>query len=469
MLRFLPLAPRLVPLAFHTSRDLTVKPRQMPVRLLLTIAVIVSGLVSACARRDPEPRPNVILISMDTLRPDHLGCYGYERDTSPSLDALCEDAAIFQQAIAQAPSTLHSHASMFTSLLPHHHQATWSAKTRVPEAAITIAEVFQQAGYRTAAFTGGGQMDRVFGLDQGFEVFDQPVSQRFEGTVWRALEWLGSDDARPFFLFLHSYEVHLSYTPRAEYLELFDAGYSGALPDEIDLDLIEKINRDEIAFDDDDLRHVIAAYDAEIRSADVGLANLLRYLDNQDLYEDTLIVFTSDHGEEFGEHGKVGVHSHTLFDELLRVPLIIKFPGSAFAGSRVSPQVRSIDIPATVVAAVGLPIPEQFSGIDLRDVLSSTGGEKLVAVSRLDYPPEQPGTTSARTQRWKLLQGELFDLLNDPGEVWYASPSASDAEEVEKLQEALRQALEARDPFPPEVVAPSDATLEELRALGYIQ
>ncbi len=454
-----------------------VKARQIKGRLLLAnvVVALAGGLLISCAGeqkalREPPRRPNVILISIDTLRPDHLGCYGYDRETSPSLDALCEEAVVFEETIAQAPSTLHSHASMFTSLLPHHHQATWAAKTRIPEAAVTVAEVFQQAGYRTAAFTGGGQMDRVFGLDQGFEVFEQPVSQRFEGTVWKGVEWLESDDPRPFFLFLHTYEAHLSYTPRPEYMAVFDEGYSGDLPDEIDLELIDRINEGEIEFDlDSDLRHLIAAYDSEIRSADDGLANLLWYLREHDLYDETLIVFTSDHGEEFGEHGKFGLHSHTLFDELLRVPLVVKFPGSEHAGTRVGQQVRSIDIPATLVMAAGIQAPDQFTGTDLRQLLSSQQVDELVAISRLDSPPGQRGKTSARTRRWKLVQGELHDLLHDPGEQWYASPSAESAAEGEILEEALRQALEAREAFPLEVVAPSDSTLDELRALGYIQ
>jgi arylsulfatase A-like enzyme len=131
--------------------------------------------------------------------------------------------------------------------------------------------------------------------------------------------------------------------------------------------------------------------------------------------------------------------------------------------------VRSIDIPPTVAAAAGLSVPDQFSGIDLKELLSSEQVDELVAISRLDSPPGQRGKTSARTRRWKLVQGELHDLLYDPGENWYASPSAEDAAEAEILEESLRQALEAREAFPPEVVAPSDSTLDELRALGYIQ
>jgi len=444
------------------------------VRLLLAFVPLVGGLLTTCTAKNSNPReqerrPNVILISMDTLRPDHLGCYGYEKDTSPALDVLCEDAVVFEQAIAHAPSTLHSHASMLTSLLPHHHQATWSAKTRIPEGALSLAEVFQEAGYRTAAFTGGGQMDRIFGLDQGFEVFEQPMLEHFEDTVWKGVEWVESDDTRPFFLFLHSYEVHHPYTPKADYLALFDDGYSGSLPGEISLELLGQINNEEIDFDEADLGHVLAAYDAEIRSADVGVSHLIRYLKDKGLYDDTLVVFTSDHGEEFGEHGLVGVHSHTLFDELLRVPLVVKFTSSKHAGMRAGFQVRGIDIPPTIVSAAGLQVPSEFSGTDLGKLLADDRLEELSAISRLDFPPWYPGTTSVRTRRWKLIEGELRDLLRDPGEEWYASPTTGGIEAAELLDQALHQALEEREPFPPEVVAPPDSTLDELRALGYIQ
>lgn len=436
---------------------------------------MVGLLLTACEarnadRRERERQPNVILISMDTLRSDHLGCYGYEKDTSPALDVLCEDAVVFEEAIAQASSTLHSHASMLTSLLPHHHQATWSAKTRIPQDALTLAEVLQGAGYRTAAFTGGGQMDRVFGLDQGFDFFDQPLAPHFAGTVQEGIDWLEQGDESPFFLFLHSYEVHHPYTPRADYMALFDHGYSGPLPDEISLELINQINNAEILFDETrDLEHVLSAYDAEVRSADDGLANLVRYLQEEGLYDETLIVFTSDHGEEFGEHGKIGLHSHTLFDELLRVPLVIKFQGSAHAGDRVVYQVRSIDIPPTVVSAVGIPIPEVFSGIDLRSLLAKEQVEELVAISRLDRPPDQRGTTSARVIGWKLIEEDLFDLSYDPGETWYAHPMGQGIEAAEHLRVELEQALASRQPYPTEVVAPAESTVDELRALGYIQ
>ncbi len=450
-------------------------PRQILAVLFLVSIPITGTFLASCARpvddlAASDPRANVILISMDTLRPDHLGCYGYAKDTSPALDALCEDAVVFEETIAQAPSTLHSHASMFTSLLPHHHLATWSGKTRLPGEAITLAEVLQAAGYRTAAFSGGGQMDRVFGLDQGFDLYEQPSSEHFAGTVRAGLTWLEDGDGRPFFLFLHSYEVHHPYTPRQDYLELFDEGYAGPLPSEISIELLRQINRDEIEFDADrDLRHVVSAYDAEVRSADDGLAILTQHLKDKGLYDNTLIIFTSDHGEEFGEHGIVGWHSHTLFDELLRVPLVVKFPDSNHAGQRVAAQARSIDIPPTVVSTVGLPVPAVFSGVDLSTRLGEEQHDELIAISRLDRPPKRLGSTSVRLRNWKLIDEDLFDLVDDPGEQWYGSATGDGMEMAERLKSALREALDSRQPLVPEVVAPLDSTLEELRALGYIE
>jgi arylsulfatase A-like enzyme len=425
----------------------------------------------SCQTEDvPEPPAtptvNVILVSIDTLRPDHLGCYGYEVPTSPSLDRFCDDAVVFRQAIAQAPSTLHSHASMLSSLLPHHHQATWGGKTRLPEEALTLAEILQSAGYATAAFAGGGQMDRVFGLDQGFDLYDQPGQEHFLGTAQRGLEWLDRVSDRPFFLFLHTYEVHHPYTPDAEHLALVEDGYDGELPNEISIDLLREINRQERAIDARDLAHIERTYDGEIRSMDDGFGFLIAALQERGLYEGTLIVFTSDHGEEFGEHGVVGWHSHTLYDELLRVPLVIKLPDAVHAGVAVAQQVRSIDIAPTILAGVGLAVPEEFEGTDLARLVDENLAPGFVAISRMDRPPGRD-ISSIRTEQWKLYRTALFNLEDDPGEQWDAALTRRDV--MQSLNETLSQAVSAREPLETEQVVPSESTLDELRALGYLQ
>lgn len=415
----------------------------------------------------PSPTTNVVLISIDTLRPDHLQCYGYGVPTSPHLQSFCEESVVFRQAIAQAPSTLHSHASIFSSLLPHHHGASWGGKTRLPAEALTIAEFLKAAGYATAGFAGGGQMDAVFGLDQGFDVYESPGQERFLGTVRWGIEWLDRTPDRPFFLFLHSYEVHHPYTASPDHLAEVAGDYDGPLPDEISIELLREINRGELEIEPRDLAHIVSTYDAEIRSMDDGFSYLVAALKERDLYEDTLIVFASDHGEEFGEHGVVGWHSHTLYDELLRIPLIIRFPGAAHAGLVVEDLVRSLDIAPTLAAALGLPVPEEFDGIDLAGKIVGIDGVSLVAVGRMDRP-RGVERTSIRTDRWKMLlpRRYLYDLDKDPAEQWDAA--MSERQTVEELEGILEEILVTREQLEAEQVLPSDATLDELRALGYI-
>ncbi len=442
-----------------------------PKRTQLSLWISVLALAYGCAQEpEPDPQPagaaaNVLLISIDTLRADHLGCYGYDRPTSPGLDELCRDSAVFEQAMAHAPSTVHSHASILTSLLPHHHNASWGAKTALSPEALTLAEVLGEAGYATAAFTGGGQMDRVFGLDQGFDLYQQPGHERFAGTVGEAVEWLEQEPREPFFLFLHTYETHHPYEPEAEYLEAFDTGYSGDLPDAISVDFLRALNRKEFEVDEADVQHIVNTYDGEIRSMDHALGGLMAYLKEQGLYENTLIVFTSDHGEEFGEHGRIGWHSHSLYDELLHVPLVVKFPGDVHSGVRSPVQVRGIDIAPTILASLGIGVPDEFAGTDLAGVLAGSS-PVLPAISRRDRPARRT-FDSIRVPGWKLYQGQLFDLNDDPEELW--DTAFSNPTKVRELEEFLESELAAREGFDSPRLMPTDKTLEELRKLGYIQ
>ncbi len=187
-------------------------------------------LVALFAPPAPAPPPNLVVVSVDTLRADHLGCYGYPRPTSPEIDRFRRDAALFEQAIAQAPSTLPSHASLLTSLVPQRHGASWAARRALPEEVVTLPEVLRRHGYRTAAFTGGGQMHPSNGLAQGFDLYRVTGPLPLAETVAAALPWLDEHREGPFFLFLHTYETHHPYPPDPETLALFDGGYDGPLP-----------------------------------------------------------------------------------------------------------------------------------------------------------------------------------------------------------------------------------------------
>jgi arylsulfatase A-like enzyme len=319
------------------------------------------------ARPTATAQPSdVVLVSIDTLRPDHLGLYGYAKPTGPPLDAFAREAAVFRSTIAHSSSTLASHGSLFTSMLPVRHGAYFSLGRPLPEERATLAELLREAGWRTVEFHGSAKLARELGLGQGFDVYERVVP-RFRDTAQRACAWLDEEARAPYFLFLHTYEVHHPYRPDARDLALFETDYTGTLPNHIEVvEHLQRINARDAAkrlpITEADLAHIVHAYDAEIRSMDAAFGELIDCLRAAGRLDHTLIIFTSDHGEEFGEHGKVGWHSHTLYDELLRVPLIIRFPGGRFAGASLDEQVRILDIAPTMLDVYELGVGRFRSG-----------------------------------------------------------------------------------------------------------
>jgi arylsulfatase A-like enzyme len=435
------------------------------------LALALTGL-AACSPPGDDDRPaNVILISVDTLRADHLGCYGYSRPTTPRIDAICSEGVAFEQAIAHAPSTLPSHASILTSLIPQHHRASFDNRRALPEEITTLAEVLVGQGYRTAAFTGGGQIDAVFGLGQGFEQYSVPASNDFETTVSAGLDWLDGLGGRPFFLFLHTYQVHNPYDPSPEVLSLFETDYEGELPATISVELIDGINKRSEALPAADLAHIIATYDAEIREVDTAFGRLIDTLAERGLLDSTLVVFTSDHGEEFGEHGYVGWHSHTTYEELLHVPLFFKFPAGGFSHRRIDRMVRSIDIAPTILKAIGSRVPESFSGLDLAAFLGERQVPPLVAIGRLDRADEAR-VSFIRDDRFKLervgsRRQRLFDLIDDPLEQWDTSDNYPEA--LSRLLTTYQTLIASRATAADSEVETNEQLREQLKALGYIQ
>jgi arylsulfatase A-like enzyme len=247
-------------------------------------------------------------------------------------------------------------------------------------------------------------------------------------------------------------------------LPLFETDYDGPLPPVISLELLREINEGERLIDERDLQHIVDAYDADLRATDMGFRRLRRFLRRNGLLEEALIVLTSDHGEEFDEHGTVGWHGHTLYEELLQVPLIIKLPGNAHAGTRVSSSVRSLDIAPTVLDYASVPMPEGFQGVSLRPYISgSSRARDLPALAELDG---HPGTVSYREGPWKLNDGRLFDLAADPLET--RDVTAVEEARADRLARALEEWLERVSPGSSERVELEDSTLEQLRALGYL-
>lgn len=359
---------------------------------------------------------NVLLISIDTLRADHLGCYGYDRPTSPNIDQFSAESVLFQTAIAHAPSTTPSHASIFTSRLPEHHGAWRSRNQPIARELRTMAEILKEAGLRTASFNGGGQVAASYGFNRGFETYESSPS-RFAEKADQAIRWFQRNPDQRFFMFLHTYEVHAPYEPEPTDMATFDGGYTGAIGDAILPGLLIDINDGKVALSAPDARHIINAYDAEIRSMDRGFRQLIAYLRKSGLLDRTIVIFTSDHGEEFGEHGQMGRHSHALYDELLRVPLLLRLPEARLGSTRVEAQVRGIDLLPTVMDLLGRRPLQQFDGTSLLPLMAGASEPERVALSQLDAAVERP-PTSIRTRSSKLVRTDHAFVEGAPFR-WY--------------------------------------------------
>ncbi len=328
---------------------------------------------------------NLILISVDTLRADHVGCYGYERATSANIDRLAAAGTRFETAIAQAPETLASHMTLMTGRTPARHGVTRDLHVLGP-GYTTLASSFFDRGFRTAGFTEGGYIDGHFGFYRGFEQYHDGSADPAPGgevarTFERARRWLDRYSEEPFFLFVHGYEVHTPYAPPAEFRRFGDPEYEGpfaesfGLPGRIDTDML-LVNGDGAEERVADRAQVMALYDSEILAVDHEVGLLLEQVRSLGLDENTVIVLLADHGEEFGEHGGFGIHGHTLFDEQLLVPLIVRGPGIP-SGRVVKDEVALYDILSTMGDLFSIDVPADVDGRSFAPHLEGGDEERL--------------------------------------------------------------------------------------------
>lgn len=442
-------------------------------RSVTAIGLLLSVLAAACGRgNDASPAPtNVLLLSVDTLRADHLGCYGYERPTSPTLDALATHGVVFEDAVSPAPSTLPAHASLLTGRYPSRHGAR-RLGARVSADAVTVAETLAARGFKTAAFVNSGDLSERSGLDRGFEDFVY-VPERVDGAepsaVWdAAMMWLTKWRERPFFLFVHTSDVQSDYKAMADYETKFARSYDGVADGTRAQLLAFRDGR--LSLGPEDAGRLVDLYDAGIRQTDDGVARFLRMMRRLKVFDATLIVVTSDHGEEFLDHGGV-LHGHTLFQELIRVPLIVCGPGVP-GGRRVTETVSLVDVVPTVLRALGLAPPAGADGIALqpsweqagvpglpvRPIFAETerdGGDGDEGGDGGAIVPEG-GLRAVRDGRLKLIHDHatgrtaLFDLAEDPGErtdVAGGRPEAIHSLRLQ-LEEFMRDALAQRPAHP---------------------
>jgi arylsulfatase A-like enzyme/Tfp pilus assembly protein PilF len=456
----------------------------------------------------PADAPNVLLIVLDTLRADHLGTYGYDRPTSPGIDAWAKRGVVFERAISQAPWTAASIASLFTSLQPSVHGLNagpqWgagkqSAGGKLPFAVqsalgasqLTLAEILRRDGYATAGFISNIYVNSIFGFAQGFDVYDDEhgeysrnvgnIKRRASKTNERIFAWLdqrADRDAEPFFLFAHYNDAHWPYVPPAPFGTEFVADYTGELTPEKTTAIVERAGRQIADLSEEDLRYIVGLYDGELQYLDSEVTRLIQRVERQESSRDLLVVITADHGEEFLDHGSAS-HGYTLYDEQLHVPLMIRMPG--IKPGRVSHQVRSLDVMPTILELAGVSSGEyQFQGVSLRPLLDGDGSlPGLVAFSEAAYRGDQAAIASA--DGWKMIRDkasdttELFDLKADPREqndrAGDAAPSrtaelAAALEQSQLVNSTLAQQLgPAQDEGS---VVLDEATQDQLEALGYI-
>ena len=363
----------------------------------------------------PAPPQHILLLSLDTLRADHLGTYGYERDTSPFLDSLFARGLVFDRAHAAAPWTLPSHASILTGLHPHRNGAV-AGKRGLAKNVATLPELLAAQGFSTASIVSSRFLGERHGLQRGFShtaVIDERPQPGPPVTA-AALAWAEQVGDQPAFLFLHYYDVHSAYDPAEPYRAQFAAPYDG-LADGTTPQL-QKVRTGEIVFDERDMAHVRALYDGEIRELDDELARLFAGLEQLPFGQDMLVIVTADHGEEFLDHGDV-LHGRSMHRELLHVPLALI--GEGIAPGRRDELATHVDVLPTVLSLLGADTPD---GLDGRD-LSQPDPARRFVFGEADHNNEIDDTLRMVTDgHHKLILDKsdgsraLYDLRADPGE-----------------------------------------------------
>lgn len=456
-----------------------------PLRLLALCGLFCVFACSATDSNDPmaiPPQPNVVVYLIDTLRADHLGIYGYDRSTSPSIDRLGASGAVFDNAYAQDTRTLGSIPSLLTSLYPSTHGIQRFGQKLAGDTP-TIAEVFAAAGYRTASFITNVNAGKLPGLERGFGHFHDAIrsanplpfvgKRYFDRDAHRSFpeaaffDWLDESPEAPFFAYVHTAEPHRPYNPPPPYDTMFDPEYTGSVTG-----YFEGPDGYGRAVKPADVEHVRALYDGEVVFADAAVGRLLAGLEKRGLADETLVVITADHGEELRDRGGWN-HGHSAYNELLRVPLVMAGPGIR-AGTRIAAPAQLVDVAPTVLAWARLPDQPSFEGDSLLSLLDRSDDDALRDRAVFAMSTQPPPQFVVIKGDWKAIIGtgkppELYDLASDPGETTNLAELHED--ELAVLLDHLKARLATRRRGPraesEQPLSPDDES--RLRALGYIE
>ena len=438
-------------------------------RLIRTGVVLIAAAgLSACEAREPR-RPNVLLVSIDTLRRDHVSVYGYERPTTPRIDALAGEGTLFLNALSTSNWTLPSHMSLMTGLPPSLHGVEDDG-SRLSGQVTTLAQALRQQGYATGGVTSHVYLGKQYGFARGFDHYETHVDQRAESATDHAIGWLESVDEGSFFLFVHYFDPHTDYDPPEPFAERF-----GATDRELGrIDTLKYHWNPDEPFPEEKLPALLRLYDGEIAYTDHHIGRLLDWLDERGRLDETIVAVVSDHGEDFGDHGTIG-HGMHLHGEVTRVPMVIRYP-AAVETSRRRDLATLFDLPVTLLRLAGLDVPEQFElrGVDLggdRETADGdrekASGDRVAIVESTRWGPKRfavrHGDRSLMTvgsfrpiivddrEGGSELAGfgpiptgpALFDLAADPGESNDLLAAADPPEGVARLGAELTRYLDS--------------------------
>ena len=449
------------------------------VPIILILIFICNGFIYSYRLINRSKRPNIILISIDALRADHLSCYGYHRNTSPNIDRLAREGVLFKNGFSQATCTLPSHTSIFLSQYVWRHNVDYLHTKRLTDPCTTLAEILKNENYATAAFTGGIVLSSRYGFDQGFEIYDDGTPGRrgryeISSYIDKLLSWLESVRNKKFFLFIHTYDVHEPYNPPLPYFDLYTKERyerkhlrtsKGITP--------WKLNASKLT--PEEIDYIIAVYDGGINYVDEQLGKIFDKLNQLDIDDNTIIIVTSDHGEGFKEHGRLR-HGYKPYIELVHVPLIIKGPG--IPRNRIYDNyVQHIDIVPTILEILNIPQRKEMQGRSMLPLMNNCEIEKdfkTYSFGQDRNKPQQSFSMSIRTKEWTYIMNqngpdELYDKINDPKEqnnIIEKKPLIAQRLK-EKLEDFIALTSEAK-PQVAEKAHIDEELKEQLKSLGYL-
>jgi arylsulfatase A-like enzyme len=448
--------------------------------LILGILLALAGLLIIIKDRITHPSsPSLILITIDTLRADRLGCYGYSRNTSPAIDGLARKSILFRNAITPRAKTTPAIASILTGLYPHTHglRSNW---VPLEEEFITLAEILREKGFRTGAVVGNYMLKRKYsGLDQGFDTFDDRMTTRelhrnlrektAEEVNQSVFGWLEENRNNQFFLWVHYQDPHGPYTPPAEYRGQFGRDREDPVAAE-EIPRYQRLPDIPVSDGKIDANAYRAAYDEDIRYCDDFIGRLVEKLEELEL-ADTLIILTADHGESLGEHGYYFEHGKYVYDQSVRVPFLVYSPGK-FDPRIIEEQVNIMNITPTVLEILDCPIPPEIEGRSLLSLIrgETTEGDEYIFIESMNR------YKAVRDRQWKYIKNistgkeELYELEKDPGEEY------NRADEYPAVTAALSRKVEAwlnpNDRIPLKELNEMRINKEERKALfslGYLK